>query len=372
MDFGFSEEQTALRDLAKQILDDHCSHEKLKVIERDPDWFAHDAWSALGQASLLGVAIPESCGGSGLGFTELALLLEQVGASVAPVPAWGTLVLGALPIAAFGTPAQQERLLAPLAKGTGFVTTALTELPAEDPLHPGTTATRDGGGWRLEGVKDCVPAVNLGATMLIPARTGEETVGLFLVRPDANGVKTTAQIATNKEVLAEVRLADVRVGADDVLGDPTRGRDILAWLLPRAVAGLCAITLGVVERALRITARYTTERKQFDRPIGSFQAVHQRVGDAWIDVESIRLTAWQAVWRLEQGLPADDEVTIAKYLAGEAGHRVVYAAQHLHGGIGTDVDYPIHRYYLWQRALELTLGSGSRHLARLGSALAAA
>lgn len=372
MDFGYSDEQTALRDLAKQILEDHCSHEKLKTIEREPDWFARDAWAALAQASLLGVAIPESCGGSGLGLVELALLLEQVGATVAPVPAWATLVTGALPIAQFGTPAQQQRLLAPVAQGTGFVTAALTELPAEDALNPATTAARDGAGWRLEGIKDCVPAVNLGATMLVPARTGAETVGIFLVPADAPGVQATEQIATNKEVLAEVRLTDVRVGAEDVLGDPAQGREILSWLLPRAVAGLCAVTLGVVERALRITAQYTTERKQFDRPIGSFQAVHQRVGDAWIDVESIRLTAWSAVWRLEQGLPAEDEVTIAKFLAGEAGHRVVYAAQHLHGGIGTDVDYPIHRYYLWQRALELTLGSGSRHLARLGSSIAAA
>lgn len=372
MDFGFSEEQTALRDLAKQIFENHCSHEKLKVIEREADCFARDAWAELAKSSLLGVAIPEACGGSGLGFTELALLLEQVGAAVAPVPAWATLVVGALPVAEFGTAAQQQRLLGPVTKGTGFLTAALTELPAEDPLTPATRAVRDGIGWRLDGVKDCVPAVHLGATMLVPARTGDETVGVFLVAPDAPGVEVARQIATNKEVLAEVRLTGVRVGADDVLGDPTRGRSIVAWLLPRALTALCAIELGVVERALRITAQYAVERRQFDRPIGSFQAVHQRAGDAFIDVESIRLTTWRAVWRLEQGLPVDDEVAIAKFLAGEAGHRVVYAAQHLHGGIGVDVDYPVHRYYLWSRALELTLGSASRHLARLGSAIAAA
>jgi alkylation response protein AidB-like acyl-CoA dehydrogenase len=139
----------------------------------------------------------------------------------------------------------------------------------------------------------------------------------------------------------------------------------------RALLGLCALELGVVERALRITAQYTTERKQFDRPIGSFQAVQQRAANAWIDVEAIRLTTWQVAWRLDAGLPARDEVRMAKFWASEAGHRITYAAQHLHGGIGVDVDYPIHRYYLWSKTLELTLGSAARHLAALGDAIAA-
>src|SRR5262249_21808574 len=162
--------------------------------------------------------------------------------------------------------------------------------------------------------------------------------------------------------------------------DPARGRDIVEWLLDRALLGVCALELGVAERALRITAQYTTERRQFDRPIGSFQAVQQRAADAWIDVEAIRLTTWQAAWRLAtwqgawrpaQGLPAREELLVAKFWAAEAGHRITYAAQHLHGGIGVDVDYPIHRYYLWSKALELTLGSGARQLARLGEAIAA-
>ena len=161
------------------------------------------------------------------------------------------------------------------------------------------------------------------------------------------------------------------MAADGVLGDPARGRDIVEWLLDRALLGVCALELGVAERALRITAQYTTERRQFDRPIGSFQAVQQRAADAWIDVEAIRLTAWQAAWRLAQGLPAREELLVAKFWAAEAGHRITYAAQHLHGGIGVDVDYPIHRYYLWSKALELTLGSGARQLARLGEAIAA-
>jgi alkylation response protein AidB-like acyl-CoA dehydrogenase len=370
MDFAFTPEQEALRDLARSICQDHATHERLKAVERDADWFDRELWAALATANLLGVALPESSGGSGLGMTELCLLLEQVGAAVAPVPVWPTLVLGTLPVAEFGTDAQHARWLAPVAAGTAILTAALVELPAEDPSAPQTRAVRDGAGWRLDGVKDCVPAAHLAAAMLVPARTGEGQVGVFLVEPSAPGVTLERQLATNREPQARLTLAGVRVGADAVLGDPATGRAIVEWLVDRALLGLCALELGVVERALRITAQYTTERRQFDRPIASFQAVQQRAADAWIDVESIRLTTWQCAWRLDAGLPASDEIRVAKFWASEAGHRIVYTAQHLHGGIGVDVDYPIHRYYLWSKTIELTLGSAPRQLAALGAALA--
>src|SRR5215510_14576921 len=147
MDFGFSPEQEAMRDLARSICQDHATHDRLKAIERDPDGIDRELWKALAQANLLGVALPEAVGGSGLGLTELCLLLEQVGAAVAPVPAWPTLVLGALPLAEFGTDAQRERWLAPVATGQAILTAGLVELPAEDPSAPMTRAVRDGSGW---------------------------------------------------------------------------------------------------------------------------------------------------------------------------------------------------------------------------------
>jgi alkylation response protein AidB-like acyl-CoA dehydrogenase len=129
--------------------------------------------------------------------------------------------------------------------------------------------------------------------------------------------------------------------------------------------------LGAAERALRMTAKYTSERKQFGKVIATFQAVAQRAADAYIDVEAIRLTTWQAVWRLAEKLPARRELSIAKYWASEGGHRACYAAQHLHGGIGVDKDYPLHRYYLLSKRIELTLGGAQEHLARVGAMLAA-
>jgi alkylation response protein AidB-like acyl-CoA dehydrogenase len=370
MDFALTPEQEALRDLARSICRDHATHERLKAVERDPDWCDRELWAALATANLLGVALPERYGGSGLGVTELCLLLEQVGAAVAPVPVWPTLVLGALPVAEFGSDAQRDRWLAPVVAGASILTAALVELPAEDPSAPQTRAVRDGSGWRLDGVKDCVPAAHLATAVLVPARTGDGQVGVFLVEPGASGLTLERQLATNREPQARLTLAGVRVGANAVLGDPAKGRPIVEWIVDRALLGLCALELGVVERALRITAHYTSERRQFDRPIGSFQAVQQRAADAWIDVEAIRLTTWQSAWRLDAGLPASDEIRMAKFWASEAGHRIVYTAQHLHGGIGVDVDYPIHRYYLWSKTIELTLGSAPRQLAALGEAIA--
>src|SRR5262249_30852602 len=151
-----------------------------------------------------------------------------------------------------------------------------------------------------------------------------------------------------------------------VLGDPNAGQAIVDWLLARAIAGLCAISTGVSDRAVRMTAEYTTTRKQFGKPLATFQAVAQRAADAFIWVEGMRWTMWQAAWRLSMDEPASEDIAVAKYWAGEGGHFATYAAQHLHGGIGLDNDYPLHRYFLWSKQIEMSLGSSVEQLARLG------
>jgi alkylation response protein AidB-like acyl-CoA dehydrogenase len=370
MDFSLSPEQEALRDLAGRILADRVTPERLRALEASGEWFDQDLWAELARARLVGLAVPEAHGGSGLGLLEICLLLEQVGRAVAPVPLLAALVLGGLPLAEFGTREQQARWLPPLASGESLLTAALVEAGNEEPGEPAVSACRDGAEWRLDGVKVCVPAGHLVERILVPARTGDGGVGVFLVDPRGSGVTMERQIATSREPQQRLALTGARVASDGLLGDPRQGRAIVAWIVERARLGLAATQLGVADRALRMTAEYTTKREQFGRPIASFQAVQQRAADAYIDVQAIRLTLWQAVWRLEAGLPGEAEVAVAKFWATEAAHRVVYAAQHLHGGIGVDVDYPLHRYYLWAKQLELTLGSGMRQLTRLGALLA--
>ncbi len=372
MNFSFSEDQQALGDLAVQIIGDHATHERLKQIEAEPDWFDRQLWSELAKANVLGVAVPTECGGSGLGLVELCLLLQAVGQHCAPIPAWPTLVLGALPIAQCGSPAQRRELLPAVARGEAILTAALVDTESENPFEPTVTARRDGGNWRLDGTKMCVPAAHLAARIVVSARTAADAIGVFLLDPRATGVQCERQQTTEGEPQFLLRLSGAAVGADAVLGDPTGGRSLVTWLVDRALVGLCAMEVGVVQRALRMTATYTSTREQFGKPIAKFQAVAQRAADAFIDVEAIRWTTWEAIWRLAQGLPAADEIAIAKFWVGEGGHRVVYAAQHLHGGIGVDLDYPLYRSYLWSKQIELTLGPATQHLARLGAALAEA
>jgi 3-oxocholest-4-en-26-oyl-CoA dehydrogenase beta subunit len=372
MDFSFTEDQDALRQLARKIFDDHCTHERLKAIEATPDWFHRTLWTELAKSNLLGVALPEDVGGSGLGFFELCILLEEVGRAVAPIPAWATLVLGALPIDHFGSAAQRRRWLPGVSAGDVILTAALVESGCDAPGTVTATARRDGANWRLDGVKTCVPAAHLAAAVLVPARTGDGTVGMFVLAPNGNGARLERQITTNGEPQYVLTLSGATVRADDVLGDPAGGGPILDWTLQRALAALCAMAAGVGDRALRLTAEYTTTRKQFSKPLATFQAVAQRAADAFIWVEGMRWTTWQAVWRLSEGQPAAEDVAVAKYWAGEGGHFTTYAAQHLHGGIGLDVDYPVHRYYLWSKQIELSLGVSTQHLAQLGATMASA
>ncbi len=177
------------------------------------------------------------------------------------------------------------------------------------------------------------------------------------------GVEIRPVPTTSREPHADVFLDGAIVSAEDRIA----GDGLVESLYTRALVALCAIQLGVTERALRIAAEYTSAREQFGRPIGSFQAVQQRMADAFIDVEAIRWTTWQAAWLIAHGRPADRAARIAKFWAAEAGARVAATAQHVHGGIGIDVTYPLHRYFLWAKHNELTLGPASAQLAHLGA-----
>jgi alkylation response protein AidB-like acyl-CoA dehydrogenase len=195
-------------------------------------------------------------------------------------------------------------------------------------------------------------------------------MGVFLVDPRADGVTTSEMDTTSGQPEAVLALREVRVGAGDLLGDGENGAAIVDWTSLRGAAALSSLALGVCEEALSLTAEYTKTRKQFDQPLAMFQAVGHRAADAYIDTEAIRLTSWQAASRIGAGLPAEAEVAVAKYWAAEGGQRVVHAAQHLHGGVGVDRDYPAHRYFLYAKQLELTLGGATRHLLTIGRILA--
>jgi alkylation response protein AidB-like acyl-CoA dehydrogenase len=276
-----------------------------------------------------------------------------------------------MPVAQFGTDAQRKRLLPDVIAGTATLTLALYEPnDVAVPAVPSTQATPSGDGWRLDGEKSLVVGADRALAILVPARTGESASSVFVVSPGAPGVGLERETAVTGEPQWTVRLDGVEVAGDAVLGGLHEGAEIVAWATDRLLAAICATQTGVCEEALAITARYVSEREQFGSKLGTFQAVGQRVADAYIDTEAIRLTALQAVWRLSEGLDAHDELMTAKFWAADGAQRVVHAAQHLHGGIGVDLDYPIHRYFRWAKVLELTLGGASPSLLRLGASLA--
>jgi 3-oxocholest-4-en-26-oyl-CoA dehydrogenase beta subunit len=371
MDFGIRDEEQAVVDLARKIFADHATNERRKELEASAALYDEALWRTLAEARLLGTAIPEPWGGSDLGFLALCLLLEEVGRTVAPVPAFPALVLGALPVARFGSEAQKESWLPEIATGTRILTAALEEPASSDPLAPATRAEARGDGYRLTGIKTSVPFAEQAAHILVPARFDDGSIGLFFVDPASDGIVLARQETSDGLPHAQVELAGASVAGDARLDPTGDGRSVLRWLVDRAIAARCMMQLGVTGRALEMTAQYSRERIQFDRPIGSFQAVHQRAADAYIHVEAIRLTALEAAWRLSRGLPAEEHVAVAKFWAAEGGNLAAFACQHLHGGIGIDVDYPLHRHFVWAIQIEHELGSARHHLDRLGRRIAA-
>jgi acyl-CoA dehydrogenase len=361
MDFSLSEAQTELAGLARKIL-----------AERDTP---QRQWADLAAAGVLAAGLPGPLGGAGLGFLEQCSVLTEIGRAVSPVPYLPSVVLGAGAIASFGRPDQRRRWAGPAGEGSVVLTAALSEEDGDDPAAPSARAERADGRWRLSGVKTAVPAAARAGLMLVPASAADEVM-VFLVEPSDPGVTVQPQALTDGADAGRLVLDGVALDDGRVLGGHGRGADVAGWLAARGTVGLCAAQAGVAERALELTAEYARSREQFGRPIGSFQAVAQRLADAYIDVEAVRLTMWQAAWLLAAGQPDDPEVSAAvataKFWAADAGHRVAHTAVHVHGGLGIDMSYPVQRYFTAAKLAEFTLGGATAQLRRLGDILAIA
>ncbi len=372
MDFSFNEIQLDVQKLANQILQDQSTTERLNKIDEQELRFDKELWGQLAEAGLLGTAFAEDFGGMGLGFMELCLFIEEVGRTVAAAPVVPAIVSAGLPIQEFGTQEQKERLLPKLASGEILLTAALTEAQNECPSTPATQAVAEGDSYKLTGTKICAPFAQQAERVLVTAKVGgsDGEIGIFLLDPKASGVTLTEQISTTREPWYEVVLDGAVVDAADVVM-ASGGKDAAIWLAQRTATAYCAMQVGVADAMLKTTAQFTCERFQFDVPIGSFQAVQHRAADCFIDVQCLKLTTYQAASLLDAGGEATNEVICAKVWAGDTGHRVSYASQHLHGGTGIDKDYHLWRFCLWARQLETVLGSSAQLTAVLGKRIAA-
>lgn len=347
MDFLFTPEQDEAPELAARILGDKTTNDRLKQVEAGGDRFDRDLWADLGDAGLLTLHLPEEQGGAGLGLIELARVLVEVGRRVAPVP-----------LAVHGA---STALLAEqgVSVGDRLYAAAVAEDRAHLPVAPTVTADASGA---LTGVKTLVRA-GMAADALLVTATGPDGVGVFLVEASADGVERAAQKTSDGDVAALVTLSGApatRIGGADVA-------ERLGQLLVTLAA---AEQVGVTEGALRLTAEYAKTREQFGRPIGTFQAVSQRLADGFIDVLGQRLTLWQAVWRLQEGLPAATEVATAKLWAADAGHRLAHTTVHVHGGVGIDLDGEAHRYFTTGKRFEFLFGGATEQALAIGRSFA--
>jgi alkylation response protein AidB-like acyl-CoA dehydrogenase len=369
MDFSRTEAQDELAGLTRQILGRRAPAEGFDAGLFDTGLFDTVGWAELAGAGVLAAGLPEALGGDGVGLLEHCSVLAEIGRAVAPLPYLASIVLGAGALARFAPPEQQRRWAEPAGRGEVILTAALAEEDG-DACAPAASARAVGDGWVLSGAKTTVPAAEQAGLFLVPAATEPGGTAVFLVTPDDAGVTVTAQQVTGGAAAGRLELDGVELAGGRLLGAPDG--QVASWLASHATVGLCAQQLGVVERALELTAEYARSRVQFGRPIGAFQAVAQRLADAYVDVEAVRLTMWQAAWRLAAGLPAETEIATAKFWAADAGHRVAHTAVHVHGGVGIDTSYPLHRYFTAAKAGEFALGGATTQLRRIGAALASA
>jgi alkylation response protein AidB-like acyl-CoA dehydrogenase len=365
MDFTTTEAADDLGGLVRTITESVCTPQH----QRELDGLGPEAggrfdmtlWRKLIDADILSTTSPESLGGGGFGVLEEVAVLVALGRQLSAVPYLESVALGAGALARFGSEPMQQQWAVPAIKGEKVLAVALDGEMGEGPVR----ATGAGAGTTLTGTRTQVAFASGADAFLVPAET-DSGVAVYLVAAADSGVAVTALDTTGHGSVGALQLQDVNLGADRRIG----GADVLDWLTTRNALGRSAYQLGVCERALELTAEYAREREQFDRPIGSFQAVSSRLADGYIDIKGLRLTLTQAAWRLSEDLPADLDVASAAFWAAEAGHRIAHTAVHVHGGVGIDIDHPVHRYFLAAKQTEFAVGGATGQLLRIGRTLA--
>ena len=361
MDFTTTEAAHDLGGLVDTIVDAVCTPGHQRELDGLEQRFDRELWRKLVDADILTSASPSSLGGDGFGVLEQVAVLVALGHQLAAVPYLESVVLAAGALARFGSEELQQSWGVPAVSGEKILTVALEGEMGEGPVQ----ATPAGDGYRLTGTRTQVGFGPVADAFLVPAETDSGTA-VFLVAADDPGVAVTPIETTGLGSVGHLTLEGTEVDGGRKVG----GSAVASWLDTLATLGHSAFQLGVLERGLQLTAEYARTREQFDRPIGSFQAVAQRLADGYIDVKGLRLTLTQAAWRVSEDIPADIDVASAAFWAADAGHRVAHTVVHVHGGVGVDTDHPVHRYFLAAKEIEFALHGATGQLRRIGRELA--
>jgi alkylation response protein AidB-like acyl-CoA dehydrogenase len=372
MDFGFSEEQGMLRKLAHDFLAKEAPMPTVRRMMEDDLGYSVETWRKMSELGWMGLIFPQELGGTGLCILDLVVVLEEMGRALMPGPFFSTVMLGGSSLLEGGNDAQKTRYLTPLIAGELKATLAVAEAGgAWDAAAVTATATADAGGFLLNGIKRFVPDAHVADLILVAARTepskGGEGVSLFAVDVPKDGVTvTTLETLDQTRKLCDVKLDQVRVGPDSLLGTRGAGSAILQRVLDRAKVALCAEMCGGAERVLEMSVEYAKVRVQFDRPIGSFQAIQHKCANMLSLVESAKAATYYGAWAVSNDVPeASLAAAMAKSYASDAYRVVTGEAIQIHGGIGFTWEHDLQLYFRRAKASELTFGDGTFHRARV-------
>jgi len=378
MDFGLSDEQEALRKSAREFLTDRSTTQLVRKLMASKTGFDEGLWRSMAELGWMGTAIAEEDGGLGLGQIELAILAEETGRAILPSPFYSSVGLAGPVIAAAATGTIRKELLGGIASGETRATLALVEAEGRwDAQGVKAKAVKEGGGYTITGTKVFVPDAHLAGEFVVAARTSREKdkragISLFAVPASDPNVKVR-QLDTIDRTrrLCRVRFSGVKVAADRLLGQEGDGWPVLDRALDRAATTLAAEATGVASKVVELSRDYARERMQFDRPIGSFQAISHKVADMLVLTENARSTTYYAAWALEEGAPdARLAAATAKVAGSEAARTVAQDGIQVHGGIGFTWEHDMHLYYRRAKWCELFLGDPSLWRERVASLIA--
>ncbi len=369
MDLGLSEEQEMLKTSALDFLRRECPKKLVKELDESDEGYSPELWRKIAELGWLGLPFPEEYGGGGGSFHDLVVLLEAMGYNILPGPFFSTVVLGGLPILAAGTEEQKREWLPRIASGEKKLALALTEPDVSyEASAVKTTAVARDGGYIINGTKLFVLDANVADLLLCVARTKdtanpEDGVTVFLVDGKSPGVAITLLKTLARDKQCEVVFDNVSVPGENVLGEPDRGWPLVRDLLEKATVAKCAEMVGGAQAALDMAVAYAKERVQFNRPIGSFQAIQHYCANMVSDVDGSRFVTHKAAWKVSEELPAAKDVSVAKAWTSGAYGRVTLTAHQIFGAIGFTMDHDLHLYYRRAKAAEMMFGDGAYHRA---------
>lgn len=357
MDLDFSEEQQVLRDMLRGVLAEHCPIEVVRRTEDDPIGYPEALWKQLAEVGVVGLLVPESFGGGGQSMLEAAIVYEELGRALAPTPHFPSAVIGAGVLLEAGSEAQQRAWLPRIASGEAILTPAWLEPDGSfRPRGVQLRATPDGDGFRLSGTKRHVPFARAATQLVVLARTGpgDAEIDLFLVDPGAAGLAFEQQRSLASDAQYQLRFDGVRVPASARIGAPGSGWKSFERVMQDGIVLLAAQAMGGAERALEITVDYAKERKQFDKPLGAFQAISHYLADASTKIDGGKTLVYEAAWARSAGRDAAQLAAMAKLFACQTYRDVTAMCQQVWGGVGFTIEYDIQLFFRRAKQLQLS------------------